>query len=154
MAIDPDKTFTPINIAVLTVSDTRTAENDTSGDILAARITDAGHNLAARLIIKDDANLLASKFASSFMIRRAARLCPASVMRAARISPEVSFSAVRVSDTVRTAILIGVNVLSGSIAIHVLLRPSSVAPGKANRIGTAAFREFWPKALRQRLSTF
>jgi len=62
MAIDPDKTFTPINIAVLTVSDTRTAENDTSGDILAARITDAGHNLAARLIIKDDANLLASKF--------------------------------------------------------------------------------------------
>jgi len=62
MAIDPDKTFTPINIAVLTVSDTRTAENDTSGDILAARITDAGHNLAARLIIKDDASLLASKF--------------------------------------------------------------------------------------------
>lgn len=62
MAIDPDKTFTPINIAVLTVSDTRTAENDTSGDILAARITDAGHNLAARLIIKDDANLLAGKF--------------------------------------------------------------------------------------------
>lgn len=62
MAIDPDKTFTPINIAVLTVSDTRTAENDTSGDILAARITDAGHNLAARSIVKDDANLLASKF--------------------------------------------------------------------------------------------
>lgn len=62
MAIDPDKTFTPINIAVLTVSDTRTAENDTSGDILAARITDAGHNLAARLIVKDDANLLTSKF--------------------------------------------------------------------------------------------
>ena len=62
MAIDPDKTFTPINIAVLTVSDTRTAENDTSGDILAARITDAGHNLAARLIVQDDANLLASKF--------------------------------------------------------------------------------------------
>jgi molybdenum cofactor biosynthesis protein B len=62
MAIDPDKTFTPINIAVLTVSDTRTAENDTSGDILAARITDTGHNLTARLIVKDDANLLASKF--------------------------------------------------------------------------------------------
>ncbi|NNK45198.1 MAG: molybdenum cofactor biosynthesis protein B [Altererythrobacter sp.] len=62
MAIDPDKTFTPINIAVLTVSDTRTAENDTSGDILAARITDVGHNLAARMIVKDDAKLLASKF--------------------------------------------------------------------------------------------
>lgn len=62
MAIDPDKTFKPINIAVLTVSDTRTAENDTSGDILAARIKDAGHHLAARAIVKDDAQILASKF--------------------------------------------------------------------------------------------
>lgn len=62
MAIDPDKTFKPINIAVLTVSDTRTAENDTSGDILAQRIADAGHRLAARAIVKDDAAVLASKF--------------------------------------------------------------------------------------------
>ncbi|WP_252257941.1 molybdenum cofactor biosynthesis protein B [Erythrobacter aurantius] len=62
MAIDEAKVFTPINIAVLTVSDTRTAENDTSGDILAQRVTDAGHNLAARLIAKDDAALLASQF--------------------------------------------------------------------------------------------
>jgi len=62
MAIDEAKVFTPINIAVLTVSDTRTAENDTSGDILAQRVTDAGHNLAARLIVKDDAALLASQF--------------------------------------------------------------------------------------------
>ena len=62
MAIDQQKTFTPINIAVLTVSDTRTADNDTSGDILASRISDAGHRLAARTIVKDDARLLASKF--------------------------------------------------------------------------------------------
>lgn len=62
MAIDQAKAFTPINIAVLTVSDTRTAENDTSGDILAQRITDAGHNLAARTIVKDDAILLAAQF--------------------------------------------------------------------------------------------
>lgn len=61
MAIDPERTFKPINIAVLTVSDTRTAENDTSGDILAQRVTDAGHRLAARAIVKDDAHVLASK---------------------------------------------------------------------------------------------
>lgn len=62
MAIDPARTFTPINIAVLTVSDTRTAENDTSGDILAQRVTSAGHSLAARMIVKDDAALLAAQF--------------------------------------------------------------------------------------------
>ena len=62
MAIDLEREFKPINIAVLTVSDTRTAEDDTSGDILAARVKDAGHHLAARTIIKDDASRLASKF--------------------------------------------------------------------------------------------
>ena len=62
MAIDPDKTFIPINIAVLTVSDTRTPETDTSGDILAQRVGDAAHVLAARAIVKDDASLLAAQF--------------------------------------------------------------------------------------------
>jgi molybdopterin adenylyltransferase len=62
MAIDESRTFTPINIAVLTVSDTRTEDTDTSGDILAGRITAAGHNLAARRIVKDDARLLAAQF--------------------------------------------------------------------------------------------
>lgn len=62
MAIDEARTFKAINIAVLTVSDTRTAENDTSGDILAARVTNAGHNLAARTIVKDDARLLGAQF--------------------------------------------------------------------------------------------
>lgn len=62
MAIDPDRPFKPINIAVLTVSDTRTQENDTSGDILAQRITEAGHKLVARAIEKDDAEVLARRF--------------------------------------------------------------------------------------------
>ncbi len=61
MAIDPEKTFTPINIAVLTVSDTRTPETDTSGDILVRRLEEAGHNLAARAILADDAALLVSR---------------------------------------------------------------------------------------------
>lgn len=59
MAIDESRTFRPINIAVLTVSDTRTTENDTSGDILATRIEKSGHTAVARAIVKDDAGLLA-----------------------------------------------------------------------------------------------
>lgn len=58
MAIDTGRTFRPINIALLTVSDTRTAADDTSGDILAARIAAAGHSLVARTIEKDDADVL------------------------------------------------------------------------------------------------
>ncbi len=46
--------FKSVNIAVLTVSDTRDASTDTSGDLLAMRITDAGHALAARNIVRDD----------------------------------------------------------------------------------------------------
>lgn len=62
MAIDESRAFKPINIAVLTVSDTRTLDNDTSGDILAERVTGAGHHLAARAIVKDDARQLAAQF--------------------------------------------------------------------------------------------
>jgi len=61
MAIDEARTFVPINIALLTVSDTRTAENDTSGDILAQRIAAAGHDLAARAIERDDAGALVER---------------------------------------------------------------------------------------------
>lgn len=61
MAIDPDRPFRPINIAVLTVSDTRTAADDTSGDILVERVIAAGHKLAARAIEKDDAGVIASR---------------------------------------------------------------------------------------------
>lgn len=58
MPIDPERQFRPINIALLTVSDTRTPADDTSGDILAERIESAGHTLAARTIVRDDANAL------------------------------------------------------------------------------------------------
>jgi molybdopterin adenylyltransferase len=46
--------FVPVGIAVLTVSDTRTLDDDKSGDTLAARIAGAGHRLAARAIVPDD----------------------------------------------------------------------------------------------------
>jgi molybdenum cofactor biosynthesis protein B len=59
--IDDSKPFLPVNIAVMTVSDTRTEANDTSGDALAARITQSGHHLAARAIIRDDAALIADQ---------------------------------------------------------------------------------------------
>lgn len=49
-----DKPFLPISIAVLTVSDSRTRENDTSGDTLQERLESAGHELAERMIVKDD----------------------------------------------------------------------------------------------------
>ncbi len=54
--IDETRDFIAVNIAVLTVSDTRTAANDTSGDTLAARIMAAGHHLATRAIERDDAD--------------------------------------------------------------------------------------------------
>ena len=61
MPIDLGRTFKPINIAVLTISDTRTAADDTSGNILAARVTGAGHSLAARAIVRDDPNLIVAQ---------------------------------------------------------------------------------------------
>jgi molybdenum cofactor biosynthesis protein B len=56
--IDETRRFVPVNIAVLTVSDTRTTANDTSGDTLAARIAAAGHHVAARAIERDDAEAI------------------------------------------------------------------------------------------------
>ena len=52
--IDDTIPFLSVNIAVLTVSDTRDASTDTSGDTLAARIEAAGHAVAARAICRDD----------------------------------------------------------------------------------------------------
>jgi molybdenum cofactor biosynthesis protein B len=52
--IDESRTFVPVRIAIMTVSDTRTLADDKSGDTLAARITDAGHVLADRVIVTDD----------------------------------------------------------------------------------------------------
>ncbi|GJD50353.1 Molybdenum cofactor biosynthesis protein B [Methylobacterium crusticola] len=52
--LDAARAFVPLAIAVLTVSDTRTLGDDRSGDTLAARLTEAGHRLAARAIVPDD----------------------------------------------------------------------------------------------------
>jgi molybdenum cofactor biosynthesis protein B len=61
MPLDPARQFRPVNIALLTVSDTRTPENDTSGDVLAERIDEAGHALIARAIERDDVGLLVNR---------------------------------------------------------------------------------------------
>jgi molybdenum cofactor biosynthesis protein B len=52
--IDEKRSFVPLKIAVLTVSDTRTLEDDKSGGTLAERIEKAGHTVAARAIVTDD----------------------------------------------------------------------------------------------------
>ena len=59
--IDESRPFLSVNIAVLTVSDTRTAANDTSGDALAERITRAGHKVADRAILKDETGVIEQK---------------------------------------------------------------------------------------------
>lgn len=59
--IDETKAFVPVRIAVLTVSDTRTPQDDRSGDTLVQRLEEAGHVLAARDIVVDDRETIASK---------------------------------------------------------------------------------------------
>jgi len=49
-----EKQFIPVNIALLTISDTRTIDNDTSGKVLRERVLDANHKLAAQEIVPDD----------------------------------------------------------------------------------------------------
>ena len=49
-----DRTLKPVNVVVLTISDTRDEESDTSGDVLARRVEAAGHVLADRGIVRDD----------------------------------------------------------------------------------------------------
>ena len=61
MPIDESIAFRPVRIAVLTVSDTRGPEDDRSGDTLVARITEAGHELADRMILPDDAARIAAQ---------------------------------------------------------------------------------------------
>ena len=56
--IDESKPFKPVNIAVLTVSDTRTLESDKSGDTLVERLQRDGHTLADRAIVIDDIELI------------------------------------------------------------------------------------------------
>lgn len=59
--IDESIIFIPVHIAVLTVSDTRDASTDTSGDVLAGRIAEAGHILAARTLLRDDRDAIAAQ---------------------------------------------------------------------------------------------
>lgn len=62
--INESLAFVPVSVAVMTVSDTRTPDTDSSGDILAQRVQDAGHNLAARTIVTDDKEKIAAQMKS------------------------------------------------------------------------------------------
>jgi molybdenum cofactor biosynthesis protein B len=59
--IDESAVFQPVRIAVLTVSDTRTAADDRSGDKLVSLLTDAGHSLAERAIVRDDVDAIVAR---------------------------------------------------------------------------------------------
>ena len=61
MAVDPSRVFKPLQIALLTVSDSRELATDTSGDILAERIKTAGHHLVERAIEKDEVQLICNR---------------------------------------------------------------------------------------------
>ena len=54
LGIDIERAFKAVNIAVVTISDTRTLAEDKSGDTLEKRIINAGHNIGGRFIVKDD----------------------------------------------------------------------------------------------------
>ena len=60
MTIEEPRSFVPVRIAVLTISDSRTLSNDRSGDTLVDRLTGAGHILAARAIERDDRAAIAA----------------------------------------------------------------------------------------------
>ena len=52
--IDKNRPFIKVNIAILTISDTRTIKTDKSGDLLSKRINESGHCVIGRFIVKDD----------------------------------------------------------------------------------------------------
>ncbi len=56
--IDNNITFLPINIGIVTISDTRKEENDKSGNLLKERISNFGHNITKKIIIKDEIKLI------------------------------------------------------------------------------------------------
>lgn len=58
-----ERAFLPLGIAVLTVSDTRTLETDTSGGLLASELEKAGHRIAARRIVTDDVDAIRAELA-------------------------------------------------------------------------------------------
>ena len=61
MPLDQNRPFIPVHIAILTVSDTRTLANDTSGATLAERVEKAGHIVADRALDKDDAGIIEAR---------------------------------------------------------------------------------------------
>lgn len=56
--IDEDRVFIPLGVAIVTVSDTRSAADDKSGDTLAARVSEAGHTISGRAIARDEREAL------------------------------------------------------------------------------------------------
>ena len=62
--MNEDIKFLPINVAVVTISDTRTLENDKSGDVLEKRIKQAGHIVLAREIVQDEFKQISSLFSN------------------------------------------------------------------------------------------
>ena len=61
IGIDKSITFLAINIAVMTVSDSRIEESDRSGAVLVDRLTAAGHNLAEKVIVPDEFDIIVTK---------------------------------------------------------------------------------------------
>ena len=59
--IDDTRPFVAVSIAVLTVSDSRSLDDDKSGDLLVSRLTEAGHDLAGRAIVQDDQALITAQ---------------------------------------------------------------------------------------------
>jgi len=59
-----DAKFIPLKLAVVTISDSRTADNDTSGDYLASSAQEEGHVIAQRRIVKDDRYVLRSEISA------------------------------------------------------------------------------------------
>lgn len=59
-----EKPFLPQNIAVMTISDTRTLADDKSGNVLVSRLEAAGHRLAARVIVKDEISAIRTQVAA------------------------------------------------------------------------------------------
>lgn len=61
LPLDENAAFRPVNIALLTVSDTRNLDNDTSGNLLVERILAAGHFISDRAILRDDTALITAR---------------------------------------------------------------------------------------------
>ena len=64
MSGNPARSFVPLNIAILTVSDTRSLGDDKSGNTLVERLETAGHRLAARDIVTDDVEAIRARLKS------------------------------------------------------------------------------------------